>query len=159
MDAPNATEMMARFIRNDILDGRGEIDPKLLAKKNPNCRVHCYEIPRMTTSKDDKIGGCSYIQYHGSENAVVTAQNVTTRVQGTSSAAYGVAAYNIDADFKKGGFDYPDGSHSDKWAMDENAIPVKYLTTKVNVASCENANNALNQEWYNRYQPYVSPNR
>ena len=159
MDAPNATEMMARFIRNDILDGRGEIDPKLLAKKNPNCRVHCYEIPRMTTSKDDKIGGCSYIQYHGSENAVVTAQNVTTRVQGTSSAAYGVAAYNIDADFKKGGFDYPDGSHSEGWAMDKNAIPVKYLTTKVNVASCENANNALNQEWYNRYQPYVSPNR
>ena len=158
MDAPNATEIMARFKRNNITDSRGEIDPRLLAKNNPNCRVHCYEIPYMTTSKDVKVDDCNYIQYHGSENAVLTASKVRTRVQGTSSAAYGVAAFNIDADFK-GGFDYPDGSHTDKWGMDDKAIPVSYFTTKVNVASCENANNALNQEWYNRYQPYVSPNR
>lgn len=158
MDAPNAIEMMARFKRNDILDGRGEIDPRLLAKKNPNCRVHCYEIPYMTTSKDVKVKDCNYIQYHGSENAVLTASGVTTRVQGTSSAAYGVAAFNIDAKFENG-FDYPDGSHTSKWGMDDKAIPVNYFTTKVNVASCENANNALNQEWYNRFQPYVSPNR
>ena len=35
-----------------------------------------------------------------------------------------------------------------------NAIPVNYFCTKVNVASCENANNAMNQEWYNMFQPY-----
>jgi hypothetical protein len=69
-----------------------------------------------------------------------------------------LAAFNIDAKFE-GGFDYPDGSWSKKWSMDEEAIPVNYFTTKVNVASCENANNALNQEFYNKYQPYVSPNR
>jgi hypothetical protein len=34
------------------------------------------------------------------------------------------------------------------------AIPCDYFCTKVNVASCENANNALNQEWYNIFQPY-----
>jgi hypothetical protein len=34
------------------------------------------------------------------------------------------------------------------------AIPVNFFCTKVNVASCENANNALNQEWYNMFQPY-----
>lgn len=158
MDAPNASEMMARFKRNNIVDDRGEIDPTLLAKNNPGCRTHCYEIPYMTTSKDVKVKDCNYIQYHGSENAVLTATGVTTRVQGTSSAAYGPAAFNIDADFKNG-FDYPDGSHTDKWAMDKTAIPVSYLTTKVNVASCENGNNARNQEWYNRFQPYVSPNR
>lgn len=158
MDAPNATEMVSRFNRNNILDERGEIDPQLLALRNPNCRVHCYEIPYMTTSKDIKVDNCNYIQYHGSKDAVLSASKVRTRVQGTSSAAYGVAAFNLDADFK-GGFDYPDGSHTKGWAMDDEAIPVSYFTTKVNVASCENANNALNQEWYNRFQPYVSPNR
>ena len=158
MDAPNATEMVSRFNRNNILDERGEIDPQLLALRNPKCRVHCYEIPYMTTSKDIKVDNCNYIQYHGSKDAVLSASKVRTRVQGTSSAAYGVAAFNLDADFK-GGFDYPDGSHTKGWSMDDEAIPVSYFTTKVNVASCENANNALNQEWYNRFQPYVSPNR
>lgn len=158
MDAPNATEMMSRFIRNDILDERGEISPTKLALKNPNCRVHCYTIPRMTTSKDDKVKNCNYVQYHGSDSATLSATGVTTRVQGTSSAAYGLAAFNMDAKFENG-FDYPDGSHTDGWSMDEEAIPVNYFTTKVNVASAENANNALNQEWYNKFQPYTSPNR
>lgn len=158
MDAPNSIEMINRFNRNDILDERNEISPTKLAQKNPNCRVHCYTIPRMTTSKDEKIKGCDYVQYHGSDSAVLSAKNVTTRVQGTSSAAYGLAAFNIDAKFEDG-FDYPDGSWSKKWSMDEEAIPVNYFTTKVNVASCENANNALNQEFYNKYQPYVSPNK
>jgi hypothetical protein len=31
------------------------------------------------------------------------------------------------------------------------AIPVNYFCTKANVASCENANNAMNQEWYNLF--------
>jgi hypothetical protein len=35
--------------------------------------------------------------------------------------------------------------------MTENSIPVNYFCTKVNVASGEHANNALNQEFYNRY--------
>lgn len=38
--------------------------------------------------------------------------------------------------------------------MNKNSIPVNFFCTKVNVASVENTNNALNQEWYNRYQPY-----
>jgi hypothetical protein len=67
MDAPNAAEMMARFVRNDILDERGEIDYRLLAQKNPDCRVHCYRIPRMTLNKDDKVKKCDYMQFHGSD--------------------------------------------------------------------------------------------
>ena len=40
----------------------------------------------------------------------------------------------------------------DGWSMDGGtAIPVNFTCTKVNVASCENANNALNQEWYNLF--------
>ena len=39
--------------------------------------------------------------------------------------------------------------------MDENAIPIDDLNTKVNVASCECANNALNQKWYDKWQPFI----
>jgi hypothetical protein len=37
------------------------------------------------------------------------------------------------------------------WKVSETAIPIDYVCTKVNIASCENANNVVNQEWYNRY--------
>ena len=82
------------------------------------------------------------------------------KVQGTSSEKYVIAAANIDAEFTTGFTDAVNNTHLDGWSMDGGqAIPVNFFCTKVNVASCENANNALNQEWYNRYQPYVSPNR
>lgn len=153
-DAPNAQEMLDRFNRNDIIDPeRNVISPSLLAKKNPDCRVHVYEIDRMTLKKDDKIKGCTYTQYHGSDNPILFADDVEIRVQGTSSASYGLAAFNIDSKFTKG-FTYADGSTSEGWSMNPGSIPVNYFCTKVNVASCEQANNALNQEWYNKFQPY-----
>ena len=155
-DAPNAREMLDRYNRNDIIDKeRGVISPTLLAEKNPNCRVHVYDISRMTLNKKDKIKGCKYKQYHGSDTPVLSAENVTIKVQGTSSAAYGLAAFNLDSEFESG-FVYPDGSTSEGWAMNENSIPVNYFCTKVNVASAEHCNNAMNQEWYNRYQPYTT---
>ena len=155
-DAPNAEEMVSRFRRNDILDERGEISPTLLASANPDCLVHVYEIPRMTRTKKDKVSDCTYTQYHGSDQAVLNADGITIKVQGTSSEKYVVAAANIDSDFKKG-FTDENGEHLDGWSMDGgDAIPCDYFCTKVNVASCENANNALNQEWYELFQPYKS---
>ena len=165
-DAPNAEEMVARFRRNDILydiNGRKEISPTKLAAANPKCKVHTYSIPRMTTSKEDPVAGCTYAQYQGKTTADLSSNDVTIKVQGTSSASYGLAAYNIDSNFApdektnkctlvdKDGNSLPDG-----WAMTENSIPCTYFTTKVNVASVEQANNALNQEWYNAFQPYKS---
>ena len=153
-DASNAQEMLARFRRNDILDDNGEISYLKLTTANPDCPVHLYEIDRMTTTKKDKIADCKYLQYKGGDTPILTASGVEIKVQGTSSAAYGLAAFNIDSNFKNG-FENAKGEHLDKWAMDDDAIPVDYFNTKVNVASCEGANNALNQEWYNRFQPYV----
>lgn len=153
-DAPNAQEMLDRYNRNDILDPeRGVISPSLLAKKNPDCLVHIYDIDRMTLTKNDKIKGCTYTQYHGSDSPSLFADNVEIKVQGTSSASYGLSAFNIDSKFNNG-FTYADGSTSEGWSMNPNSIPVNYFTTKVNVASCEQANNALNQDWYNKFQPY-----
>lgn len=159
-DAPNATEMISRFNRNDIMDENGkEISYLKLIEKNPNCDVYLYDIPRMTKNKKDAVEGCSYRRYHGKTNPEQTAENVTIAVQGTSSAAYGLAAYNIDSEFTEGFTDYSNstiGEHIDNWAMTEKSMPVNYFNTKVNVASCEQVNNALNQEWYDRYVPYVT---
>ena len=158
-DAPSVEEMLARYDRNDILNANNEISYAKLVEKNPNCRAHIYTIPRMTYKKDDKVGGCAYAQYYkDGSNPIVTAENVEIRVQGTSSAAYGVAAFNIDSKFKNG-FTDASGNNTPGWSITDTAIPVDYFCTKVNVASCENTNNAINQEWYNEFQPYWDAHR
>ncbi len=153
-DAPGATEMIARYKRNDILDERGEISPTLLATANPDCLAHVYTISRICKTKKDKIKNCTYSQYHNSDQAHLTADGVTIKVQGTSSEKYVVAAANLDVEFGNGFTDTINNVHLDGWSMSPNALPIDFSTTKVNVASCENANNALNQEWYNLFQPY-----
>jgi hypothetical protein len=136
-DAPNAQEMLDRYNRNDIIDAeRGTISPTLLATKNPNCRVHVYDIERMTLNKKDKVTNCTYKQYHGGDTPILTADNVTIKVQGTSSAAYGLAAFNLDSEFKNG-FTNANGEHMDGWSMNPDSIPVNFFCTKVNVASAE----------------------
>lgn len=161
IDVPKSAEIKARYDRNDIetTDSKGNkyISPTLLAQKNPNCNVYVYKVPYIPTSKNDVFitdenhneiyECCDFIQYKGSDQAIRSYSGVKLRAQGTSSMAYGVSAYNLDAKFPE------------KWAMDDQAIPVNYYNTKVNVASCEGANNALNQEWYNRYQPYKTQKR
>lgn len=157
-DAPNAVEMINRFERNDILtdewNGNNEISYTKLAQKNPNCNVHIYEMKRMTRDKKDPIDNCVYDQYKGSNEPVLHAENVSVKVQGTSSAAYGLAAFNLDSNFEQGFTDTINNEHIDKWSMSDTAIPVNYFCTKVNVASAEGTNNAVNQEWYNKFQPY-----
>lgn len=170
-DAPNAEEMIKRYRRNDILhdERKTEIDPAKLAAANKDCLVHVYEIPRMTKTKKDKVYGCTYDQYHGSDKIALHAEGVVIKVQGTSSEKYVVSAANIDSDFWYTDSDNPytptgfiDIANNKElkevgWSMDGgNAIPCNFFCTKVNVASCENANNALNQEWYNMFQPYQS---
>lgn len=164
IDAPNAEEIISRYNRNDILDpSSGEISYNKLIEKNPGCHAFLYEIPYMTKSKKDKVLDCSYQHYYSkSTEPDETASGVEIKVQGTSSAAYGVAAFNIDSKFTKGfNIVKSDGSIEEAkgWSMNKNSIPVNYFCTKVNVASCEGANNALNQEWYHRFQPYWDGHR
>ena len=164
-DAPTPQEMLARYDRNDILVN-GQIDPEKLVQKNPKCRAYVYEIPRMTMHKDDKVGGCNYTELYGDNNtfanpyykAINTGDGAKIRVQGTSSAAYGVAAFNLRTEFQEG-LTKQGKDEVVNWKVSDNAIPIDYTCTKVNVASCENANNVVNQEWYNRFQPYYDTNR
>ena len=158
-DAPNAIEMVARYDRNDILAENGEIDYTKLATKNPNLRVHLWDIPRMTQNKmkKDPVAGCSYQQIYmaGSEADQISAENVTIGVQGTSSVNYISSAANTDGNFTEG-FTDGNGNHIAGYSMSANSIPVNYFNTKVNVASCENINNMCIAAWYNDHQPYKS---
>lgn len=157
IDAPNGTEMVNRFNRNDIVledtYHNKYISPELLAEKNKNCNVYIYEVPKIPTSKEDVHYGdgntecCNFTHLKGGAEAIRSYSGVKLRAQGTSSMTYGISAYNLDAKFPE------------KWELDAEAIPVNYFNTKVNVASCEGANNALNQEWYNNYQPYKTQKR
>lgn len=157
VDAPNGTEMVNRFNRNDIVlkdnNNNTYISPELLAEKNKDCNVYIYEVPKIPTSKEDVHYGdgntacCNFTHLKGSSEAIRFYTGVKLRAQGTSSMTYGISAYNLDAKFPE------------KWELDAEAIPVNYFNTKVNVASCEGANNALNQEWYNNYQPYKTQKR
>ena len=167
MDAPTSNEMLARYRRNDILDNRGEISYEKLVKNNPECHAYLYEVPHMTKSKADKdddpeLKKCKYYElfdkYNTLSNPYYKADDTQIYVQGTSSAAYGVAAFNLRSKFRKGLTD-KNGNPVEKWQVSDNAIPIDLACTKVNVASCENVNNVVNQEWYNRFQPYHDAHR
>jgi hypothetical protein len=101
LDAPNVNEILARFKRNDILGSNNEISYEKLIENNPGCHAYLYELPEgMTTSKDVKKP-CHYTEYYQTiDKPYIKARDAKVFVQGTSSAAYGVAAYNVRTDFK-----------------------------------------------------------
>ena len=159
-DAPNAQEMVDRFNRNNILADSGEISYEKLAEKNPNARIHLWDIPRMTEGKKDYVTGCNYQQIYkaGSARHQLTASNVTINIQGTSSVDYKDSGANTDGNFTEG-FTDGNGEHIDVYSMSDDSIGVNYFNTKVNIASCENINNMCIAEWYDRYQPYKTAYR
>jgi len=99
-DAPNATQMKARYNRNDILDN-DEINYERLIEKNGDCRVWLYEIPYMTIGKKDKVLNCTFQQKWGNGNSYFNdlRGKGTMTVQGTSSVKYIKGAANTDINF------------------------------------------------------------
>lgn len=160
-DAPDAEEMLDRYQRNNIYDQNGNIDIQKLINANPNLRVIELEGPRMTTSKKDPVvGKIKHTLKSGGAIHTFIGEGITYKVQGTSSAQYGEAAYNLDIDFKKAiSWTNENGEAMTGYAMTEQSIPVNYFNIKLNVASSENANNIVMQDDYNNFQPYINPAR
>ena len=175
MDAPNAYAMVDRYNRNDILNASGEIDYQKLATANPDLRVICLDLNRMSTGKKDNTVAYTVRQIYnaGGESHCFTINNACVTIQGTSSVGYLESAGNVDINFKynrtftsdnesytTGQISFDDGTTSTSgYSMSANSIPVDYLNVKLNVASSENANNACIADWYNIYQPWRSPAR
>ena len=169
-DARSAEEMIARYDRNQIYK-EGILDPDYLAEVCPQLRIIKLEVPWFTNDKDDKVYNAnipSIIEsvYKGGDPIYDNwvAYDCVHSGQGTSSNNYGAAGRNLDLIMKPykdyGNNPYivlGDGSQVSKVSLTRESIPVNYFNVKVNIASSENANNALLAKRYNQYNPYNRP--
>ena len=169
-DARSAEEMIARYDRNQIYK-EGILDPDYLAEVCPQLRIIKLEVPWFTNDKDDKVYNAnipSIIEsvYKGGDPIYDNwvAYDCVHSGQGTSSNNYGAAGRNLDLIMKPykdyGNNPYivlGDGSQASKVSLTRESIPVNYFNVKVNIASSENANNALLAKRYNQYNPYNRP--
>lgn len=172
-DARNADEMIARYTRNQIYDENNQLTPEVLAEKCPNLRIYKLEAPHFTNNKKDTVYNTTIQQIYKNGDAILdnwTAYNAAHSGQGTTSNEYGAAGRNLDykmnCDTTVDGKPYKtdiilgDGvTHTDKISLSRDSVEVNYLNLKVNIASSENANNALLQKRYNAYNPYIRPIR
>lgn len=140
-------EKADRYRINTIFDEHDKITPAALHTVIPDLTIVEIEAPRMTVSKSDPVTANITIL---DGMSTLELRQVLFKVQGTSSAAYGRSAYNLDIDFRSSGETYK---------ISESSIPVNYMTIKVNVASSENANNINAVDWYNTFQPYLTESR
>jgi len=105
MDAPNASQMVLRYNRNNILTD-GEVDYNKLASKNPNLRILLLDLEKMTGGKEDEdevlAHTVRYIHRGGGDADCFTINNCGVKVQGTSSVGYLESAGNLDINFKYG---------------------------------------------------------
>ena len=168
-DARNAEEMINRYNRNQIYDENNQLTPEILAEKCPQLRIIKIEAPYFTNNKSDKVTNTTIQMIYKNGDAVLdnwTAYNSCHSGQGTTSNEYGAAGRNLDLIMNKSGIDgvspyivLGDGTETNKISLTRNSVEVNYLNVKVNIASSENANNALLQKRYNDYNPYLRPAR
>lgn len=169
-DARSAEEMINRYNRNQIYKD-GDFDPDYLAEVCPDLRVIKIECPRFTTDKSDYVGYVNIECIYKNGDAVLdnwTATDAVISGQGTSSNSYGPSGRNMDLilkKFTKKDVTYNedphiydgDGNEVSGIALTRTSVPVDYFNVKVNIASSENANNALLARRYNQYNPYNRP--
>ena len=167
-DARSADEMINRYTRNQIYDENSALSPEYLAKKCPWLRVVMIEAPHFTNNKSDKVTNTIVKHIYKNGDSVLdnwTGYNWQHSGQGTSSNNYGGSGRNLDIIGNDSGLDgvtpyilLGDGTtRVDKVSLTRNSVPNSYYNIKVNIASSENANNALLQRRYNTYNPWNRP--
>ena len=167
-DARNAEEMISRYNRNQIYDENNLLTPDALAKKCPHLRIIQIDAPYFTNDKDNKVGNTTIKHTYLDGDPVLDNWIATDCVhsgQGTSSNDYGPAGRNLDIIMKtyKNYGNNPvitlgDGKTKvSKVSFTRTSIPNNYFNIKVNIASSENANNALLAKHFNDFNPYKRP--
>ena len=167
-DARTAEEMIDRYNRNQIYDENQMLDPYVLAEKCPWLRVYIVRAPYFTNNKSDKVPGTTIEQIYKNGDPVLDnwiCYDCSHSGQGTSSNNYGAAGRNLDFILNKSQIDgvkpyfiLGDGkTRAEKISLTRNSVPVAYLNFKANIASSENANNALLARRYNEFNPWKLP--
>lgn len=170
-DAPSGEEMYDRYTRNQIYDQDGLLTAEHLAEVCPDLRIIKISAPHFTNKKSNTVGDTTVQCIYKGGDPVLdnwTVTNAAHSGQGTTSDNYGISGRNIDLKLKKDDkvganpvVTFGDGSQSDpgkvKISLTRDSVPVNYFNIKVNIASSENANNALLAKRYDRYLPYETP--
>lgn len=170
-DARTGEEMIDRHERNLIFNDDEKLDPITLSKKCPWLRVITISAPHFTDGKKYPVGDTTieYRYENGKKDGSLSYWKCVNGVhigQGTSSDLYGTAGRNLDLVLKKHKdvgntptiyLDEEETITAKKVALTTKSVPVDYFNIKVNIASSENANNALLQKRFNTYQPYKRP--
>lgn len=165
-DAPSGEEMYDRYTRNQIYDQDGYLTAEHLAEVCPDLRIIKISAPHFTNKKSNTVADTTVqcIYKNGDpylDNWTVT--NASHSGQGTTSDNYGVAGRNIDVKFNNDDSVVTFGDMSQsapgkvKINLTRDSVPVNYFNIKLNIASSENANNALLAKRYDRYLPYETP--
>ena len=150
-DTQNPAEKKDRYDRNNVFDDYGQILPSTLRAHQCYLIINCPVLP--TYKGDKKTCSGQYVDPVNTERSF-TFTGAEIDVQGTSSQYYYVKNFKIKF---KGGFKMPNGTTSEKYAMNANAVPTNEFTFKADVASSEGANNVVLAEMYNELCPVKTP--
>ena len=150
-DTQNSFEKLSRYKRNDIYDAYGQVVISKLPNDLPYLVLQGSELPQF---KDDKkiISGYFTDPMHPDKSYSFTGAQID--VQGTSSQYYYRKNYKIKY---KEGFVLYNGTTSETYQMNENAVPTDTFTMKADVASSEGAFNVILSMLYNELCPYKTP--
>lgn len=159
-DARNAEETIRRYERNQIYNESGVLTPESVAAACPDLRVIILSAPYFTDDKKNKVQGTT-VQciYNGGTDFNTdnwTATGAVHNGQGTSSNWYGLAGRNLEFDLRNATITYNDGSQGSTIQLSSTSVPTNYLNFKANIASSENANNALFQKRFERFRAWTT---